>query len=272
MPFFPRRWWAEMTTTEFRDIDPRTIAILPTAAIEQHGPHLPVMVDARINRGIHERVVELAPADLPITVLPMLPVGRSVEHVNYPGTLTTTAATLQALWTDVGLSVARAGIQKLVILNSHGGQPQVMEIVARELRLRAGMFVVGLSWWGVGMPEGLFPPDEWVHGLHANSAETSIMMYLEPGLVNDAERADFVSASVGMARRFRHLKPEAAGVTFGWISEDLHPSGATGNALDADAGRGRIMVEHAAAGIVALLQDIHAYAPPFALTKPGYPG
>jgi creatinine amidohydrolase len=269
--FFPRRRWAEMTTKEFADLDPRTIAILPTAAIEQHGPHLPVMVDARINQGIVDRILDLAPADLPIAVLPMLPVGKSVEHLSYPGTLTTTATTLQALWTDVGLSVARAGVQKLLILNSHGGQPQVMEIVARELRVLAGMFVVGLSWWGVGMPKGLFPADEWTHGLHANSTETSIMMHLEPGLVNEAERANFVPASIEMQKRFPMLKPEGGGVTFGWVSEDLHPSGATGNAADADAERGRILVDHAANGILKLLTDLHGFQPPFEVRRPGYP-
>jgi creatinine amidohydrolase len=272
MTFFPRRWWAEMTTKEFRDLDPRTIAILPVAAVEQHGPHLPVMVDARINRGVHERIVELLPADLPVTVLPMLPVGKSIEHVNFPGTLTTTATTLQALWTDVGLSVARAGIQKLVILNSHGGQPQVMEIVARELRLRAGMFVVGLSWWGVGKPEGLFPKAEFIHGIHGGSTETSIMMHLEPGLVNEAERADFASATIAMEAEYKHLHAEGFGVGFGWITEDLHPSGALGNALDADAARGKLLVDHAANGIIDLLKDMHAFTPPFALKKPGYLG
>jgi creatinine amidohydrolase len=243
MTFFPRRWWAEMTTKEFRDLDPRTIAILPVAAVEQHGPHLPVMVDARINRGVHERIVELLPADLPVTVLPMLPVGKSIEHVNFPGTLTTTATTLQALWTDVGLSVARAGIQKLVILNSHGGQPQV-----------------------------LVPKAEFIHGIHGGSTETSIMMHLEPGLVNEAERADFASATIAMEAEYKHLHAEGFGVGFGWITEDLHPSGALGNALDADAARGKLLVDHSANGIIDLLKDMHAFTPPFALKKPGYLG
>ena len=143
----PRRFWQEMTTAEFARLDAtRVIALLPVGAIEQHGPHLPVVVDACINAGIVARALELLPADLPVTVLPMLPVGKSDEHLAFPGTLSLSAETLARLWTEVGLSVARAGVRKLVLFNSHGGQPQVMEIVARDLRVRLGMVVVAYSW------------------------------------------------------------------------------------------------------------------------------
>jgi creatinine amidohydrolase len=263
MPFWPRKFWHEMTTTEFADIDPRTIAILPTAATEQHGPHLPVWVDACINKGILDRMLDLLPPDVPATVLPAMPVGKSVEHLNFPGTLTLSAETLARLWIEIGESVARAGVRKMVIFNSHGGQPQVMEIVARELRIRARMFVVTCNWWGLGKPPGLFPAKEMAHGIHGGSSETSIMMHLAPHLVNEAERADFEPATVALAERFRHLRAEGAGVGFGWMTEDLHPSGACGNALDADAERGRILVETAATGLIDLLREIDAMRPAF---------
>ena len=129
----PRRFWQDMSSEEFAKLDAaRVIAVLPVAAIEQHGPHLPVATDACINRGVLTRALELMPADLPVTILPLLPVGKSNEHLAFPGTLSLSAETLIRVWTEVGEGVARTGIRKLVLFNSHGGQPQIMDIVARR--------------------------------------------------------------------------------------------------------------------------------------------
>ena len=147
-----------MTTREFGRARCRAvIALLPVGAIEQHGPHLPVAVDACINQGIVARALELLPATLPVTVLPLMPVGKSDEHLAFPGTLTLSAETLARLWTEIGEAVARAGVRKLVLFNSHGGQPQVMEIVARDLRVRLGMLVVAYSWYAGGLPPACSP-------------------------------------------------------------------------------------------------------------------
>jgi len=253
----PRRLWVDMTTEDFRALDTaRAIAVLPVAAIEQHGPHLPVFVDACIGQGVVDRVMTLLPADLPVTFLPMMPVGKSNEHIAFPGTLTLSAETLIRLWTEIGDSVARAGIRKLVLLNSHGGQPQIMDIVARDMRVRHRMFVVTLSYWGVGRPAGLFPAEEQRHGIHAGSSETSLMLHLRPDLVRESERADFVPSSVALEQRYRYLRPEGAGVGFGWQTQDLNAAGACGNALDADAARGKIILDTVAERLVELFQEI----------------
>jgi creatinine amidohydrolase len=245
MSRFPRQRWEDMTTADFAALDrERVIAVLPVAAIEQHGPHLPVSVDAAINSGIVERVIALLPEDLPVTFLPMMPVGKSNEHMAFPGTLTLSADTLIRLWTEIGESVARSGIRKLVLLNSHGGQSQIMDIVARDLRVRLKM---------------LFPPAEREHGIHGGSCETSLMLHLHPELVRNDERRDFVSASVAIAARYKYLRSEGSGVGFGWQTQDLNPLGACGNALDADAQRGHKIVEHVAPRIVELLREIDAY-------------
>ena len=161
MPGRLRRLWVEMTTKDFQQTDmSQAIAILPVAAIEQHGPHLPVEVDAAINRGVLARAMELLPADLPVTFLPAMPIGKSNEHLAFPGTLTLSAETLIRLWTEIGESVARAGVRKLVLFNSHGGQPQIVDIVARDLRVRRDMFVVTASSYALGRPAGLFPAAE----------------------------------------------------------------------------------------------------------------
>jgi creatinine amidohydrolase len=249
-----------MTTADFAALDTgRVIAVLPVAAIEQHGPHLPVNVDAAINRAIIAAIVAQLPDDLPVTFLPMMPVGKSNEHMAFPGTLTLSAETLIRLWTEIGESVARAGIRKFVMLNSHGGQPQIMDIVARDLRVRLGMFAVTLNYWGVGTPNGLFPPEEAVHGIHGGSSETSLMLHLHPGLVREAERRDFVPASIAMAERYEFLRPEGAGIGFGWQTQDLNPLGACGNALDADAARGRQILEFVVPRLIRVLREIASY-------------
>jgi creatinine amidohydrolase len=118
-----------MTTAEFDEMDAsNVIALLPVGAIEQHGPHLPVSVDAAINAGVLDRALRLLPAEIPLTVLPAFPYGKSVEHDDFAGTISLSASTLIAAWTDIGESVHRAGVEKLVLFNSHGGQPQARAV------------------------------------------------------------------------------------------------------------------------------------------------
>jgi creatinine amidohydrolase len=262
MTSLPRRFWQDMTTREFEALDAaRVIALLPVGAIEQHGPHLPVAVDACINAGIVARALELVPADLPVTVLPLLPVGKSDEHLAFPGTLTLAAETLARLWTEIGESVARAGVRKLVLFNSHGGQPQVMEIVARDLRVRLGMMVVAYSWYAAGVPAGLFPDDEVRHGIHAGAIETSIMLHLRPDLVQMDQAADFAPLMRQMAADgYRLLSPTGPG-KLAWQAQDLHPSGAAGDARNADAERGRALVDHAARALGDLLREVDRFPP-----------
>ena len=259
MGSMPRRLWPEMTTQEFGGADAaRWIALLPVGAIEQHGPHLPLGVDACINQGILARALELLPEEVPVAVLPPMPVGKSNEHIAFPGTLTLSAETLIRLWTELGEAVARAGVRKLVLFNSHGGQPQVMDIVARDLRVRLDMLVVAYSWYGAGVPPGLFPQHEVAYGIHAGAIETSIMLHLRPDLVRMEQAANFVPLMAEMAGHYRLLSPTGAG-KLAWQAQDLHPSGACGDATDADAERGRQVVEHAARALVSLLEEVDRY-------------
>jgi creatinine amidohydrolase len=254
-----RRDWVEMTTKDFQLTDmSKVIAVLPVAAIEQHGPHLPVEVDTAINRGVVARARELLPPELPVTFLPAMPVGKSNEHISYPGTLTLSAETLIRLWTEIGESVNRAGVRKLVLFNSHGGQPQIADIVARDLRVRRDMFVVIASTYALGQPPGLFSADELKHGIHGGSVETSIMMHLHPDLVRRDELANFRPRSLDMEGDYEILTPEGS-IAFGWETQDLSPPGACGDATDADAARGAQLVAHAAARFVKLLAEIDRY-------------
>ena len=141
-----RCWW-DLTTQDFAGLDTeRLVAILPVGAVEQHGPHLPVSVDAAINAGIVARAVEVMPSNCPALVLPMMPFGKSDEHLAFPGTLSLSHETLARVWYELAESVHRAGVQKILFLNSHGGQPQLLEIVCRDLRVKLGMFALTTMW------------------------------------------------------------------------------------------------------------------------------
>src|SRR3984957_16703148 len=266
-------WWWDLTTRDFAELDAeRTVAILPVGAIEQHGPHLPVRVDAAINAGIVARAVELMPADCAALVLPMTAVGKSDEHLAFPGTLTLSHETLGRVWFELGESVHRAGIRKILFLNSHGGQPQLLEIVCRDLRVKLGMFAVTAMWPRLIDMDALYGADEDRHGIHGGQSETSVMLHLHADLVDMDRVENFVPLSVQIERESELLSPEG-GARFGWQAQDLHPKGACGDATKATAELGKITVDRAAARLLTLIDEIARYplsriATPTAPKKP----
>ena len=150
--------------------------MLPLAATEQHGPHLPLGTDVMIAQAYLARVRELLPQNIPATFLPIQPVGISTEHVDYPGTLTLPTDVALKSWMALGESVARAGLKKLVMVTSHGGNSAAMTLVAQDLRAKYGLLAVTTGWSRFGAPEGLFSADELRHGIHGGAVETSIML------------------------------------------------------------------------------------------------
>jgi creatinine amidohydrolase len=250
------RRWQDLTWEEFGALDTgRTVAVLPVAAIEQHGPHLPLEVDARINRGVLDLALTRVAPRTPLLVLPAQPIGKSDEHAAFPGTLSLSTETLSRLWFEIGQSVRRAGVRKLVIVNSHGGQPHVARIVAQDLRVRLGMLAVVANTFSFGEPPGLFSPGEARHGIHAGAGETSLMMHLAPDAVRRDRLADFRPASVEQDAANRELRFHGA-VSIGWATQDLHPSGACGDATLASAQAGRAILEHVATRLATLLDEV----------------
>ncbi|MGI4746851.1 MAG: creatininase family protein [Janthinobacterium lividum] len=255
----PTRYWHELSWPQFRMLDlDRTVVVLPIAAIEQHGPHLPVFVDACINQGILGHALAQLPDTSSVLALPMQSVGKSDEHLAFPGTLTHSADTLTTLLIELGESVHRAGLRRLVLFNSHGGNPQVLDIVARTLRIRHQMFVVCVSWPRLGLPPGLFDAEELKHGIHGGDLETSVMLHLRPDLVDQTRARNFVPWTVEMADRFQYLTAEGR-IGFGWQTQDLHRAGACGNAAAATAEKGRIVVETVSERLIAFLDEVAAY-------------
>ncbi len=249
-----RMFWSEYRTTEFEGMDPdRTIVILPTAAVEQHGPHLPTGTDTMIADGMLATVRERLPDDLDILILPTQAVGKSNEHLHAPGTLTLPYDLALPAWTEIGLSVARAGLKKLVIANSHGGNLDMIGILARELRVRAGLLAVRCQWGSFGHPEGMFPVEELAFGIHGGDVETSLMLHFRSELVDMAHAEDFRSTA-----RETALQPVGP-VAYGWIASDLNTEGTVGDASLATVEKGRAVAEHQADGFIGLLRQVRDF-------------
>ena len=249
-------YWGELTSAEFRDLDPqRVIAVAPIAAHEQHGPHLPVSTDTTIGEGMVREVLSRLPDDLHILVLPTMPVGKSNEHIRSPGTLTFSAQIALAMWIELGECVQRAGLRKIVFANSHGGNADLLAVVARELRVRHNMLAVHTSWRRFGVPGGMYTSVETSHGIHAGDIETSLILHFREDLARMDKTANFVSSAVAMEQRYRHLRPTGT-AAFGWMAPDLNPAGAVGDASLATKEKGRLTAEHQALGFIELLRDV----------------
>ena len=247
------RDWADLRRPEFEALDAKSaVAVLPTAAIEQHGPHLPVGTDAHIMEGMLARLRAACPAELDLLILPVQAVGKSNEHLDARGTLTLSAATALAAWTEVGLSVARAGVRRIACINSHGGNLDLVSILARELRVRAGMLAVKAQWGSFGVPDGLYSERERAFGIHGGDLETSLMLLFRPETVDMGAARDFASAAEGAAI------PPVGPVSRGWIASDLNPAGTVGEAHRATAEKGAATAEHQVRGFVELLRAMRA--------------
>jgi creatinine amidohydrolase len=254
-PVPPRDWtdirWSDVTAAEAA----RWIAVLPLAATEQHGPHLPLETDVLIGEAYLARLRELLPPAIPVTFLPIQPVGISTEHTDYPGTLTLPTEVALKNWMALGEEVARAGIRKLVMVTSHGGNSAAMMLVAQDLRARHRMLAVTTSWSRFGVPEGLFSAEELRHGIHGGAVETSVMLARYPHTVRQDAIADFRPTSIATEKEFRWLSTQRP-VPFAWQVQDLHPSGAVGDATKGSAEKGEKLLDYGARAFCELLADV----------------
>lgn len=253
-------YWNELNTRDFGNLSAEsTIAILPIASTEQHGPHLPIATDVAIAHGMLAELKHQRPDDLDFLVLPTQEIGKANEHVYGPGTLSFGPEILIPAWTAIGAKVAEAGLRKMVIVNSHGGNVDVMSIVARELRVKYQMAVISTQWGRFGNPEGLISAHEQAFGIHGGEVETSLMLYFRPELVRMENAQNFRSKAEWMKEKSRFLQPLPPH-SLAWIAHDLNPDGVVGNAAAATLKKGEAICKHQVARFIEMLRDLAAYS------------
>ena len=259
----PSKFWADLTSRHFSQLAAssiinQAIAVLPVAAIEQHGPHLPVSVDTSLVNGVIEAALPHLPDSLPVLFMPTQQIGKSTEHIRYPGTLTLSAQTLISVWTELGACVARAGIKKLVLFNSHGGQVSVMDIVARDLRTAHDLIVISSNWYTLPLGDevmNLFTPAEHRFGIHAGDMETSMMLALREKYVDMKHAQHFHTQAEERAKNYP-LLGNGTTAKMGWQIQDYNPYGAAGDATLATAAKGHAVINAAGLQLARLLQEI----------------
>jgi len=253
------RYWQDLTTREVPGVVARDpVIVLPLAATEQHGTHLPLSTDIEIGLGLLRAAFAELPEDFPCFALPLQAVGTSPEHLTFAGTLSVDAAVLSALLEQIGDSLAACGIRRLVIGNSHGGNRHAIDRAALVLRRRHTMLVVKTSHFGLPRPEVGLPESEWRHGLHGGAVETAMMLHLRPDLVRplpaDAER----SLGEDLDGLLTHVRPEGR-APFAWLAEDLSAGGVAGDARLATATMGALLVAHYGRALADVFRDTRAF-------------
>jgi creatinine amidohydrolase len=234
-----------------------TLLVLPTAAIEQHGHHLPLATDTLINNLLLGKALELVPADLPIYALPPVCYGKSNEHLGFPGTLSVSASTFLAVVRDLGASIAAGGFKKVVLYNTHGGNTSLVDVLARDLRAEFGLRTFSLF----GSPGASFDgvsPQERTYGFHAGEIETAYLLHATPELVRTSE---YTSNYIARMDQPELLKPEGSSANFAWLTRDIAPSGVLGDPTAATAENGERWAGESAARLAEILIAMYNFVP-----------
>ncbi len=252
--------WAALSATEAQRLIARDpVLLLPTAAVEQHGPHLPLSTDVDIGEGLVAEALGQLGDEVPVSVLPTLAVGASDEHLAIAGTLSVSAETMIANVVGIGASLAGAGVKRLVLANSHGGNRAALDIAALRLRRDHGLLVVKAHWFRFPQPDGVvLPPAEWRHGLHGGAVETAMMLHLHPDAVRQDAVSNFLSFGTELDERLDVLNAEGS-AGFAWEARDLNAAGVTGDARLATAEMGQRLIQSYASVLAAVIRDARAF-------------
>lgn len=273
--FLTSPYWSDLTTQELKQLTSsaeaaEVVAVLPLAATEQHGPHLPLSVDSLILDAIIQTALphigwgdmaiskETRVDVVPALFLPTQKISLSTEHRDFEGTLTLSPQTTLALWMEIGASVARTGIKKLVLFNSHGGNTGLMSVAARELRATHGIIVFYTSWYELPQAQELkqlFTAHEHRFGIHAGAIETSMILAQFPNLVAMSQAKKFCSHAEDRAKSYTILG-DGKSAKLGWLIQDYNHEGATGDPSKASADKGSALLDSAGQALAHLLMEV----------------
>ena len=247
--FLPYLSWTDVDALEDKA---NTVIVLPVGAIEQHGPHMPCAVDAIVAAGVVGKAMEKLPAEIPAYAMAPITYGKSDEHLHFPGTMTLTGEILLHTIQEIGESVYRAGFRKFVMVNAHGGQPQPLEMAARELRLRHGDFmVIARSAWSVPHDSSFLSETERTLAMHAGHGECAILMALAPDTLH-MDRAEAHTPPPFPCPTLSSGRPAAA-----WTARDFGPSGVIGDPTGATPEQGHQLLEDLSDSWAKAITEVH---------------
>lgn len=261
----PQRFFPYLTWTDIRAMPDKenVVIIQPIGAIEQHGPHLPLAVDSAISVAVLGKALDQLSDRIPAYALPCLYYGKSNEHWHFPGTITLSAQTLLAVLMEMAESVYRPGFRKLVLMNSHGGQPQILEIAARDLHQKYDDFAVfPLFTWKVptvgAIAQELFPPKELELGIHAGDVETSLLLSILP----DQVKRDRAVAEYPLGEPREGILSMEGALPFAWMTRDLSRSGVIGDATTATKEKGDRLLQALITGWIQVIEEVYSFQLP----------
>lgn len=257
--------YAELTRLEMERLDrEKTIVMLPLGAVEQHGSQAPLgtdmMIAGAMPRYIKEELERVDP-DFPMLVFPALPVGLSVEHMNFCGSVSLKPDTYYRFLYEIAESIARHGFRKLVFLICHGGNRPIVDALARQLRHDLGILPFVLASGAFSHPEvqKTISPDN-SFDFHGGEMETSMAMAIAPESVKlEYSEAGYRSAYEG--KKAVRFSGEHA---LNWMGEDFttadgRPIGIVGDPKGASAEKGETILRVSAKELVEPLLEIKAW-------------
>ena len=257
----PIKHWQSLTTTEIERLsknDP--VAILPIAAIEQHGPHLPLSTDLDIGMGLLTNALDYLPHDFPALVLPVQAIGCSLEHTHFQGTLSLEPHLLSEVIFQNGIALASCGIKRLVLSNSHGGNRYSLDTAGLKLRQEHKLLVVKTNYFLFPRLNDInFPDSEWKHGLHGGAIETAMMQHLRPDLVRSDAIQNYHSLGEELENSLSRTSPESEASSFSWLANDLNSNGVTGDATLANPSIGKRLVNYYGQALSEVIRDAKAF-------------
>jgi creatinine amidohydrolase len=262
IPGVPERFQlGRLTSEEVAALDgDRTLVVLPVGAVEQHGPHLPILTDAIVPVALLGRALELRPDDGRVFALPVQAYGKSNEHTGFAGVFALSARTLARTLREIAAGVAASGLRRLMFLNGHGGNTDVLDYVARDVRSELGLVCVSAHPFRFGLAADVISDAEQGFGIHAGESETSTMLHLAAELVHEDR---FAAELPAVRAKLRRLSLKGA-ASFGWLTRDLSASGTIGDPRAATAEKGRAICEAEAALVAELIDEALALPLPAA--------
>jgi creatinine amidohydrolase len=249
---------SEMTRDQIKEIAPETVAVLPTASIEQHGPHLPVCTDSLLCETVARQAAAQVAGQAPVVVTPILYYGNSHHHFPFAGTLSFTSPTFITAVTEILEGLVKSGFRKLVVLNGHGGNTDSNAVVGLDFVHRLGqqVSIATAAYWDIARPtltqQGIVA-NELIPG-HAGYFETAMVLAVRPDLVNP----DTLARVKDLSQERQGLFAPLAGATVQRYGAWAAGPGYTDNPAAATAEKGeailRVVVKAVADFLVAFHQ------------------